>query len=311
MQKIQRGKGILTFSIAAFDPATGDVGVAVASKFLAVGSIVPWVKAGVGAIATQAWANPAYGEKGLKYLSVGMSAEEALRVLTGEDQEREVRQVGIVDARGGSATFTGSACYAWAGGIHGAHFAVQGNVLAGPDVVERMAEAFASTSGELADRLYAALAAGDAAGGDKRGKQSAAIVVERPGGGYGGLTDRYLDLRVDDHTEPVRELGRLMELHALYYKKPQPEDIVPIDAALRAALIRDLAALGYLPAAAAQGEPVDDARFEEALMSFQLIENLDERIQPKGYIDRKVVSFLRELQSITHEMGRGGEPYHR
>lgn len=201
-----------TFSIVGADPKTGEVGVAVASKFLAVGSVVPFAQAGVGAVATQSYANTTYGPRGLELLRQKVAPQEILQRLTKDDPQREQRQVGIVDARGRSATFTGQRCLRWAGGIAGKHFAAQGNILTGEAVVQAMAEAFQKTEGELALKLMAALEAGEHAGGDARGKQSAAILVARPNGGYGGFDDRYIDLRVDDHPEPVQELRRLLTL---------------------------------------------------------------------------------------------------
>ena len=201
-----------TFSIVAFDPKTGDLGVAVASKFLAVGSVVPYAKAGVGAIATQSFANTTFGPKGLELLRKGLTPSQVLKQLLASDKDREFRQVGIVDAKGRAAAFTGKKCLPWAGHIVGKGFAVQGNILAGEQVVKAMAKAFRETKGELAERLMAALEAGEQAGGDARGKQSAAILVVRKGAGYGGFDDRYIDLRVDDHPEPIKELRRILNI---------------------------------------------------------------------------------------------------
>jgi len=203
---------VATFSIVAFDPDTGDLGIAVQSRFFAVGAVVPWARAGVGAVATQSFANTAFGPDGLELLASGETAEGALAQLLEDDRGRETRQLGIVDAHGRVATFTGESCLPWAGGRTGDHFAVQGNILAGPGVVDAMADTFETTRGDLADRLLAALAAGEAAGGDARGRQSAALVVVREGGGYGGHNDRYIDLRVDDNAAPIRELRRLFHI---------------------------------------------------------------------------------------------------
>jgi len=199
-----------TFSIVAFDPVNQDWGVAVASKFFAVGSGVPWAKACVGAVATQAWANISFGPRGLALLEQGADAETALKVLVASDSGRAQRQAGIVDAKGNTATYTGEKCNAWAGGVEGVNFVCQGNILAGEKVVKAMAKAFETGKGELAERLLAALEAGDAAGGDSRGRQSAAILVVRSGGGYGGWDDRYLDIRVDDNPQPIKELRRML-----------------------------------------------------------------------------------------------------
>ena len=203
---------VATFSIVAFDPETGDLGVAVESKFFAVGPVVPFAAAGVGAVATQSYANTSYGPRGLEMLRGGKTAAEVVAALTESDERREVRQVGIVDDQGSSATFTGESCLPWAGGRTGPGFSVQGNILAGPEVIEAMAEAFEVTGGDLATRMVAALAAGQAAGGDARGRQSAALVVVREAGGYGGYNDRYIDLRVDDHPAPIVELQRLLDI---------------------------------------------------------------------------------------------------
>jgi uncharacterized Ntn-hydrolase superfamily protein len=210
-----------TFSIVGFDPATGDLGIAVASKFLGVGSVVPYAKAGVGAVATQSNANPNYGPDGLKLLESGKSAQEAVDALTGPDERRNSRQVGIVDAKGNAATFTGPSSGTWAGGITGEHYAAQGNLLAGEEVVKKMGAAFEEArkveGSELADWLLAALAAGDDAGGDKRGKQSSALMVARARAGYNG-NDRYIDLRVEDGPEPIPELKRLLEVHKEFFR---------------------------------------------------------------------------------------------
>lgn len=213
----QRGFG--TFSIVGADPRTGEVGVAVASRFLAVGSVVPFAQAGVGAIATQSYANTTYGPRGLELLRRKLAPQTILQRLTRDDPQRDLRQVGIVDAQGRSATYTGSKCIRWAGGIAGKNFAAQGNILTGEAVVQAMADAFQKTQGELALKLMAALEAGERAGGDARGKQSAAILVARKNGGYGGFDDRYIDLRVDDHPEPVQELRRLLTLQLRFRRQ--------------------------------------------------------------------------------------------
>jgi uncharacterized Ntn-hydrolase superfamily protein len=228
----------MTFSIVARSADGTTWGVAVASKFLAVGSAVPAAVAGVGAIATQAHANVAYKGLALGHLDEGASASVALQRLLEEDPERDHRQVGIVDADGGSASHTGPACLAWAGSLTGEGYAIQGNILTGPEVVEDMEAAFLASDPEapLQDRLLAALRAGDAAGGDSRGRQSAAMLVVRDGAGYGGYDDVAVDLRVDDHPEPFDELARLLHLHETYLVASTDEEKVPVDAALRAEL---------------------------------------------------------------------------
>ena len=208
----QDGLVCSTFSIAAVDTASGECGVAVASRVLAVGTIVPWVECGSGAVATQALANVSLGPSGLELLEGGLSAGEALDILLESDSSSQDRQLGIVDSDGGSATFTGSGTSAWAGGVSGPGYAIQGNILTGPEVVAAMEEAFLGTEGPLAYRLVRALAAGDSAGGDSRGRQSAAVLVHRPGGGYQGVGDVLVDIRVDDHADPVGELSRIYAL---------------------------------------------------------------------------------------------------
>lgn len=211
-----------TFSIVAFDPATGDLGVAVQSKYFGVGTVVPWAQAGVGAVATQATVKVGFGPEGLKLLASGKAPQEVLATLTGPDEKRDLRQLGVVDSKGNVAAFTGSGCFAWAGHREGDHYAVQGNLLAGEGVVRAMGEAFekeraAGGKSELADWLVAALQAGQSAGGDKRGQQSAALLVVRKNAGPSGDNDRYVDLRVEDHAEPIKELARLLKLHKEFY----------------------------------------------------------------------------------------------
>jgi uncharacterized Ntn-hydrolase superfamily protein len=205
-----------TFSIVAADPVNGEVGVAVASRFFAVGAVVPYARAGVGAVATQASANTTWGPGALELLAHGASPTEALAILTRGDDGQSHRQAGVVSANGASASFTGAECSSWAGGRSGPGYAVQGNILTGEPVVAAMEQAFLASAGKpLAERLYAAIVAGDAEGGDSRGKQSAVLLVSRAGGGYGGKDDRAIDIRVDDHAEPIVELGRLTELALL------------------------------------------------------------------------------------------------
>jgi uncharacterized Ntn-hydrolase superfamily protein len=211
---------VATFSIAARDPATGDLGIAVASKFLAVGAYVPTALAGVGAIASQAHVNTTYGRRALAMLADGATPDDCVQAFRDDDEGIEVRQFGIVAASGASATFTGEACHAWAGGAKGPGFAAQGNILAGPGVVDALVRAFERDDIAFPERLVAALQAAEAAGGDRRGRESAALLVVGDGKGYAGLTDRWIDLRVDDHPDPIPELGRLLALHRLFLDKP-------------------------------------------------------------------------------------------
>lgn len=289
-----------TFSIVAFDPARQEWGVAVASKFLAAGAVVPWARAGAGAVATQSYANTRFGPEGLAAMAGGLSAEETLARLLAEDPEREKRQVGLVDRQGRAAAFTGAACLPWAGHLVGEGFCCQGNLLVDGRTLEAMAEAFVKTSGELADRLVAALLAGDRAGGDRRGRQSAAILVVREGGGYGGFNDRYMDLRVDDDPDPVAKLKDLVALHHLYFGAPRPEDLVPIDAALAREIQRLLRHAGYY-----QGEitGVYDEATRQALETLFGVENLEERWRPDDRIDRVAWAFLRRRYGLPEGSG--------
>ncbi|MFO7448433.1 MAG: DUF1028 domain-containing protein [Ignavibacteriaceae bacterium] len=211
------GRLVSTFSIVARDSAAGELGIAVASRFFAVGSVVPWAKADIGAVATQSFANTSFGWRGLELLEKGNSPEEVLNSLLSNDDSPDSRQVGIVSADGRSFTYTGSKCIPWAGGRNGHNYAIQGNILTGESVVTSMEETFLKTTGTLADKLYAALLAGDAQGGDSRGKQSAALIVVKENAGYGGYTDRAIDIRVDDNAEPFKELGRLLEYAQMNY----------------------------------------------------------------------------------------------
>lgn len=211
---------VATFSIVAVDRETGEIGVGVQSKIVGVGSIVPWARAGVGAIATQAAANVRYGPVGLLMMEIGSTPEQTIEMLTSKDPGKAIRQVGIVSASGKTATYTGKDCNGWAGGKTGDGFAVQGNILTGEAVIEAMAKAYEETEGVLAERLLAALEAGQKAGGDKRGRQSAGLLVVREGWGYGGLNDRFRDIRVDEHEHPIQELRRVYEKHRALFRRP-------------------------------------------------------------------------------------------
>jgi uncharacterized Ntn-hydrolase superfamily protein len=273
---------VATYSIAACNLDAGQWGVATQSKFLAVGSIVPWAEPGVGAIATQAYANPRYGPDGLALLRNGGSADEVVRRLTEADEERDHRQLGVVDASGRGASYTGSKCFAWAGGLAGAGFAAQGNILVGEETVRALASTFAATAGRpLAERLLDCLAAAQAAGGDRRGQQSAALLVVEKDGGYAGLTDVLVDLRVDDHDRPVDELRRLYGVHDLLFGKTPQSEWIPVDDDLRAELSAKLANLGY------------GGELEEALPAWAGTENLEERVDGVDRLDPIVVRELR------------------
>ncbi|MDQ7819216.1 MAG: DUF1028 domain-containing protein [Armatimonadota bacterium] len=279
-----------TFSIVALDPSTGEVGVAVASKFLAVGAVVPWARAGAGAVATQAWANLGYGPQGLDLLARGHSAEDVVRLLTEPDPQRDHRQVGVVDCRGNAAAWTGRECLAWAGHRTGRGYTCQGNILAGAAVVDRMAEAFEGSTGPLPERLLAALEAGQAAGGDSRGQQSAALYVAKEKGSYGGYLDRYIDLRVDDHPTPLVELRTLLELHRLYFGTTDPARLTPLTGAVAREVQQILRRLGYY-----RGEitGVYDDATREAFRRFCAIENFEERWREDDLVDGEILQFMR------------------
>jgi uncharacterized Ntn-hydrolase superfamily protein len=280
-----------TFSIVASDARTGEIGIGVQSKFLSVGAVVPFVRAGAGAIATQAFANTAYGPKALDLLQSGMPPDRVAEELAAADDSHQERQFGIVDCNGRAASFTGSRCIEWAGGIAADGFAAQGNILAGPGVVKALAETFAAQRGCLADRIIAALRAAQTAGGDKRGQQSAALIIEKRGGGYAGFNDRYVDLRVDDHAQPIEELARLLELHKLYFFPAEPQDVLEIDGALGAEISEELLRVGAIDRAGAY-----DERTHEALIAFMHVENLENRVLPGRKIDRQTLEYLRSFK---------------
>lgn len=296
----KRDRLVATFSIVAYDPESGDLGVAVQSKFLAVGAVVPWAKAGIGAVATQSWANTTYGPDGLRLMAKELSAQETLDKLVKADEERALRQVGMVDARGNAAAYTGQDCFEWAGHIVGeggdehCPFACQGNILVSEETVQAMARTFEESEGELSDRLVAALAAGQEAGGDSRGRQSAALLVVREKGGYGGFNDRWIDLRVDDHPTPILELKRLLALHKLYFFKSKPEHLLPLEEEVAREVQQILSELGYYNG---QINGVYDEATRQALFDFSGIENLEERWQEGAYIDQVVLEFMRQKKS--------------
>jgi uncharacterized Ntn-hydrolase superfamily protein len=281
---------IATFSIVAADTARGEWGIAVASRFLAVGAVVPWARAGAGAVATQSYANTTFGPAGLDLMQRGHSAQEALNQLIAADPGRAQRQVGMLDAAGRAATYTGSECFAWAGGRIGPGYACQGNILTGPQVVDRMAEAFEHAQGGLAYRLFVALAAGDRAGGDSRGRQSAALLVVRADGGYAGFNDRALDLRVDDAPNPIPQLRRLLGLHELYSGTSDPSTRVPIRGAIARDLQTIMKRLGHYRGRIYTGY---DVAVREALRAFTGKENLEDRIDlESGAIDPPALEYL-------------------
>ena len=272
----------MTYSIAACDLERGQWGVATQSKFLAVGSVVPWAEPAVGAVATQAYANPRYGPEGLALLRAGHDAAEVVDRLIAADGDREQRQLGIVDGQGGSATHTGGECMDWAGGLTGPCFAAQGNILVSAATVEALAETFAATAGQpRAARLLACLGAAQAAGGDRRGQQSGALLVVEANGGYAGLSDVAVDLRVDDHPAPVSELARLYAAHNTLFGKTPADEWLDVDADLAGELAERLGALGY------------DAELEQAFVQWAGTENLEERVDGVERIDPVVLEELR------------------
>lgn len=276
----------MTLSIVAWDPKEREWGVAVASKFLAAGSVVSWARAGAGAIATQAYANVTYGPRGLDLLAA-KAADEVVAELTGSDSESSHRQLGVVDRTGQAAAFTGADCFDWAGSKTGEGYTCQGNILTGPEVVENMAAAFEATKGDLAARLLMAMAAGDAAGGDRRGRQSAAMLITREGGGYLGGTDIALDLRVDDHPAPLDELDRIIEVHRLLFPNPKDLDFVPIDESLAKQMADVLTENGFETASESYDESL-----KNALSSWMGNENLEMRWSDEAEVDRTVLALL-------------------
>jgi uncharacterized Ntn-hydrolase superfamily protein len=282
-----------TFSIVAYDPNEPAWGIAVASKFLAAAGVVAWAQAGAGAVATQAHANTTYGSHGLQLMASGTSSQDALKTLLANDAQRDVRQVGMVDSRGQSTTFTGKSCIDWAGGITGEGYAIQGNILTGPETVQAMEDAFQQNKADdLIWRLYKALLAGDTVGGDKRGKQSAGILVVKAHGGYGGFTDRWVDLRIDDDPNPVVRLGELLELRDLYFGKSAPEDEIELSGLTLERMQKLMKRLGYYQADI-HGQYDQDTR--QAFETFIGNENFEERIDAEqGKIDRPVFDYLMQ-----------------
>jgi uncharacterized Ntn-hydrolase superfamily protein len=279
-----------TFSIVAYNPALPEWGVAVQSRFLAVGAIVPWARFGAGVVATQARGNVSFGPRGLSLMGQELSAQETLDQLLAADPQREFRQVGLVDAQGATASFTGAECRPWAGSLCGKYYSVQGNLLHGGATLEAMAQVFEDGTGELADRLVASLAAGQEAGGDRRGQQAAALLVVRTQGSYGQDDDRYVDLRVDDALQPIGQLQALLELHHLLYTPPEPAEWVAVEGTLARDLQRFLRRTGSY-AGPLTGNY--DGPTGQALASLMAAENLEERFRKdEGLIDSRAVAML-------------------
>ena len=282
----------MTFSIVAANADRSQFGVAVASKFLAAGAVVPAARAGVGALATQALANTSYKADGLALLTNGANAQETVDTLTGNDAQREHRQLGVVDAQGRAATYTGVECGDWAGGVAGDGYAIQGNILAGSRVIALMEEAWLGSDPKepLARRLLAALAAGDATGGDKRGRQCAGLYVVGEGGGYGG-EDVLVDLRVDDNVAPIPELARLLDIHDMIFGQPDPKDLLELSGDVAEEVRSLLGAQGYIAGG------VTTTELDRVLASWAGMENLEMRLVP-GHLDPVVLEHLRRLNNV-------------
>jgi uncharacterized Ntn-hydrolase superfamily protein len=281
-----------TFSIVAFERETATWGVAVQSRFISVGSVVPYAEAGVGAIATQALCNVAYGPGGLALLRQGLSATEVVRRLTEADTGRDERQLGVVDSKGGSASFTGSKCMDWAGHEVGDGFACQGNILFGPDVVRAMARTYESTGGDILDRLLAALVAGQREGGDRRGMQAAALYVVRKGGGYMGGNDRWVDLRVDEHPSPIEELKRIFQIYDMTnLSREDPTALLVIEGDVARGLQHDLGVLGYYTGRFTGGW---DAVSQAAFSRFLGEHNFENKARDDGKVWPSIVNYLKE-----------------
>ncbi|HRL12706.1 MAG TPA: DUF1028 domain-containing protein [Aggregatilineales bacterium] len=278
--------GLSTFSIIAADPQSGEVGVAVQSKFLCVGAVVPWARGGIGAVATQASAETSFGPRGLELLQQGYAPGDVIEALLSTDESPASRQFAVIDNHGRVASHTGGECFEHAGSLTGVGYACQGNLLATANVVPAMAHAFESASDlRLAERMIAALQAGQQAGGDRRGQESAALLVVKPGGGYGGKNDRYIDLRVDHHDRPIDELEALLGLHRLYFDRPSASEIVAVDAALESEIALMLALLG---------KQSSEQRLWRDLEDYMSWENLEERWVGAGFVDQRVLAYLRE-----------------
>ena len=284
---------IATFSLVAKDPNSHDLGVVVASKFLAVGSVVPWLEAGVGAVATQSYANTSFGARSLALLKAGSSLSEIALNLEQSDPEHQSRQYGVVSANGSSYSFTGSECQPWAGGRYGQNYAAQGNLLTGSDVIDTLVDTFLR-GGELPfpERLLGALLAADKTGGDARGRQSAALYVARERGGYAGFNDRYIDLRSDDHATPILELQRLLAMHRLLFERPNPDQLLPISGDVATRVLAVLHGAG-------QNFYAWSKTAEVALTRLAGLENLEERFTQIGFIDINALQYLEQKYNRT------------
>lgn len=281
----------MTFSIVGFDPKNGDLGIAVHSKFPNVRATIPFAQAGIGAVATQSYCNTSFGPKGLELLKNGASPQQVIDILIQNDKDRDYRQVGIIDAKGSAANYTGLECFDWAGGYVGENCTVQGNVLTGEKVISSMNQGFQDCQGSLSERLIHALSMGQDAGGDRRGQQSAALLVVRKNGGYGGHDDRYVDISVYDHPQPIQELKRLYELHRLTYFKSDAKNLKLIDSAIAKELQAIMLEKGFYKGAV---NGVFDQQTQKSLHDFMGWENYDERIRDDDLIDIEVLDDIRK-----------------
>lgn len=285
-----------TFSIVAHDRGRGSWGIAVQSKFISVGAVVPWAVAGVGAVATQAAANVTYGPQGLELLGKGRSAADVVRTLTGGDSKADERQLGVVDAKGGAAAHTGKACLDWAGHVVGDGFACQGNILFGESVVSGMAKAFEMTPGDLPERLLAALVAGQREGGDRRGMESAALLVVKSGGGYEGGSDRWIDIRVDDHPSPIEELQRIFRIYDVtLLAREDPATLVPLTGEVARVVQHHLGVLGFL---GGRANGLWDAASQAAFTKYLNESNFENKARTDGTAWPSVLDVLQERAEI-------------
>jgi uncharacterized Ntn-hydrolase superfamily protein len=284
--------GPSTFSIVAYDRDTGDLGVAVQSKFIAVGAVVPWARAKVGAVATQASANVSYGSRALDMLEGGLSSSQVLERLLSEDEHSEVRQVAIVDSRGSVAVHTGAECMEWAGHVTGEGYSCQGNILTGREVVDSMARAYELANGDLIDRLLGALIAGQKAGGDRRGQQSAALLVVRENGGYEGFTDRYVDLRVDDSPRPIEELRRIFNIYDMtMLSREDTSNLIHITGPVARSIQRYLKALRFYRGSITG---IYDELTKNALHNFVNVNNFENRMHEEGLIWKSILKYMQD-----------------
>ncbi|MEA2070565.1 MAG: DUF1028 domain-containing protein [Asgard group archaeon] len=282
----------MTFSIVAYDPENKEWGVAVQSKFVAVGTVVPFAKANVGAIATQANANTSYGPKGLAMLKAGLSAAEVIEVLTTNDPQKEERQVGVVDRDGNAASFTGSNCFDWAGHFIGKNFCCQGNILVSEETITAMASAYKETAGDLVEKLFAALEAGRDAGGDKRGKESAAILIVKEEGAYDGGTDRYVDIRVDEHPHPIKELRKVFDVYNLcLLKRDDPDDILKLESNVLETVLRVLKRDGFYDGSINQSY---NKKIKNTLSKWFHTNNFEVKERDDDYIVGSVYRFMKK-----------------